>query len=345
MTNTPTPVSLRVKPGPGRLAVTGVGNALLDVIVRDHSGLHAQLGLTKGAMNLVDLERAHQIYAGMGPTVQVSGGSAANTIAGIASLGGTCGFMGKVGSDEFGDVFVHDLSSLGVETSIARAQAVDGATGRCHVFVTDDAQRTMATYLGAANQLRLDDLDLSFVERSEIIYIEGYLFDLPPAKEAIRRLIEAAHDCDALVALTLSDTFCIERHLRDFVELVAHDVDVLLANEGEIKTLFGSSTLESAFEAVEELGVLTVVTTGPNGAQVSSVHGVVSVPAAEVETVVDQNGAGDLFASGFLFALALGADPVEAAELGSLCAGEVISHIGARPEASLEELAAAAGLL
>jgi sugar/nucleoside kinase (ribokinase family) len=336
---------LRGKPAPGRLAVTGIGNALLDVIIRDHDDTHARLGLAKGAMNLIELERAHEIYRAMGPTVQVSGGSAANTIAGVAALGGTAGFIGKVGDDEFGELFAHDLRSLGVELDLAIAKGHQGATGRCHVFVTPDAQRTMATYLGAANQLQVDDIREEIIARSEIVYLEGYLFDLPPAKEAIRRVVRTAHEHDALVALSLSDTFCVERHRRDFLDLVTADVDVLLANEAEAISLFQSATLAHAFDAVDELGILGVVTTGPRGAEVSTVHGVVTVPAAEVDPVVDQNGAGDLFAAGFLFGLAIGADPVEAAQLGSLCAGEVIGHLGARPEGDLEELAVSAGLL
>jgi sugar/nucleoside kinase (ribokinase family) len=345
VTSPPTPVSLRSKPGPGRLAVTGIGNALLDLIVRDHDNIHAQLDLTKGAMNLVDLEGAARIYAAMGPTMQVSGGSVANSIAGVASLGGTSGFIGKVGDDEFGKMFAHDLKSLGVDLDLALAAGEEGATGRCHVFVTDDAQRTMATYLGAANQLQVHDVREDLIARSEIVYIEGYLFDLAPAKEAIRRVVETAHEHDALVAVSLSDTFCVERHRRDFLDLVTNDVDVLLANEYEALALFQVATLEEAFRYVDELGILAVVTTGPRGASISTMHGVVSIPAAEVEEVVDQNGAGDLFASGFLFGLALGADPVEAAQLGTLCAGEVISHLGARPEADLVEMATSAGLL
>jgi len=345
VTSTPTPVSLRAKPAPGRLAVTGIGNALLDVIVRDHDDLHARLELTKGIMTLVDLERAADIYSAMGPTIQMSGGSVANSIAGVAALGGTSGFIGKVSDDEFGDVFAHDMRSLGVELDLAIASRQQIATGRCHVFVSDDAQRTMATYLGASNQLEAEDVREDLVARSEILYIEGYLFDLPPSKEAIRRLVARAHEHETLVALSLSDTFCVERHYDDFLDLVTNDVDVLLANEGEALALFRTPTLAAAFESVEDLGILTVVTTGPRGAEVSTVHGVVHVPAAEVEDVVDQNGAGDLFASGFLYGLAVGADPVEAAALGSLCAGEVITHLGARPEADLEELAINAGLL
>jgi sugar/nucleoside kinase (ribokinase family) len=338
-------VSLRAKPAPGRLAVTGLGNALLDVIMRDRDDVYAAIGLVKGAMTLVDLERAEAIYAAMRDTVHVSGGSAANTIAGVASLGGAAGFIGKVGDDVYGETFASDLRTLGVELDLAVAAAASGRTGRCHVFVTDDAQRTMATYLGAANQLTVADVSEAIIARSEIIYLEGYLFDLPPAKEAIRSVVATAHEHDALVALSLSDTFCVERHRRDFLDLVTGDVDVLLANEAEAISLFQSSDLDGAFCAVDELGVLTVVTTGPRGASVSSVHGVVVVPAADVDPVVDQNGAGDLFASGFLYGLAIGADPVEAARLGSLCAGEVISHLGARPEEDLESLAITAGLL
>jgi sugar/nucleoside kinase (ribokinase family) len=338
-------VSLRAKPGPGRLAVTGIGNALLDLIIRDHDDIHATLELTKGAMTLVDLERAARIYGAMGPTMQMSGGSVANSIAGVASLGGTSGFIGKIGDDEFGQMFAHDLRSLGVELDLAYATGEEGATGRCHVFVTDDAQRTMATYLGAANQLQVRDVREDLIARSEIVYIEGYLFDLPPAKEAIRRVVETAHEHDAMVAISLSDTFCVERHRRDFLDLVTNDVDVLLANEHEALSLFQASSLEQAFAYVDELGILAVVTTGAKGASISTVHGVVDIAAADVDVVVDQNGAGDLFASGFLFGLALGADPVEAAELGTLCAGEVISHLGARPEADLVEMATSAGLL
>ena len=341
----PTPVSLRAKPAPGRLAVTGIGNALLDVIVRDHRSLIDELALVKGSMTLVDLGRAGEIYEAMGPTLQVSGGSAANTIAGVAALGGTSGYIGKVGDDEFGEVFAHDLRALGVELDLAIADGDGVQTGRCHVFVSNDAQRTMATYLGAANQLTERDVPLDLIARSEIVYIEGYLFDLPPAKAAIREVVRVAHEHDAMVALSLSDTFCVERHRPDFLDLVTTDVDVLLSNEHEALSLFQTPSLERVFDAVDELGVLAVVTVGPAGADVSTVHGVVRVPAAEVDDVVDQNGAGDLFASGFLFGLAIGADPLEAAQLGSLCAGEVISHLGARPEDDLEKLAIVAGLL
>ena len=345
MTNSTTPVSLRRKPGPNRLAVTGIGNAMLDIIARDVNDVHVQLGLVKSSMTLIHEHQLETFYNAMGPTIQMSGGSVANSIAGVAALGGTCGYIGKVANDEFGERFTHDLRSLGVELDLAIALDGEGATGRCHVFITDDAQRTMATYLGASNQLRVDDISESLIARSEITYVEGYLFDLPPAKEAIRRVVNFAHEHDSMVALSLSDTFCVDRHRRDFLELITHDVDVLLGNEHEVRSLFQVQHLTQAFGALDELGVLAVVTRGPHGADVSTLSGVVSVPASEVETVIDQNGAGDMFASGFLYSLALGADPVEAAELGSLCAGEIIQQLGARPETDLEELAIEAGLL
>ena len=318
---------------------------MLDIIARDSNNVHGELGLVKSTMTLITQDQLDTFYRAMGPTIEMSGGSVANSIAGVAALGGTCGYIGKIAADEFGERFTHDLRSLGVDLDLAIAQPGEGATGRCHVFITDDAQRTMATYLGASNQLRVDDISERLIARSEITYVEGYLYDLAPAKEAIQRVVDFAHEHDSMVALSLSDMFCVDRHRRDFLGLVTNDVDVLLANEAEILSLFQVTHLDRAFDALQELGVLAVVTRGPQGADVATVSGVVSVPASEVDVVVDQNGAGDMFASGFLYGLALGADPVEAAELGSLCAGEVIRHLGARPESDLEELAIAAGLL
>jgi sugar/nucleoside kinase (ribokinase family) len=345
VTDTPTPVSLRVKPGPNRLAVTGIGNAMLDIISQDSDEVYAKLGLVKAAMSLIQEDQLDTFFNAMGETIQMSGGSVANSIAGVAALGGTCGYIGKVADDEFGRIFTHDLKSMGVELDLAIAATNEGATGRCHVFITDDAQRTMATYLGASNQLHVSDINEMLIASSEITYVEGYLFDLPPAKEAIRKVVNFAHDHDSMVALSLSDMFCVDRHRRDFLDLVTNDVDVLLANETEICSLFQVTSLDAAFANLEELGILAVVTRGPLGADVLTVTGAVTVPAHEVEHVIDQNGAGDMFASGFLYGLALGADPVESAALGSLCAGEIISHLGARPESDLEELAIEAGLL
>ncbi len=318
---------------------------MLDIIARDSAEVYHDLGLVKASMTLIGEEQLDTFYQSMGPTIQMSGGSVANSIAGIAALGGTCGYIGKVADDEFGERFTHDLRTMGVELDLAIASPEEGATGRCHVFITDDAQRTMATYLGASNRLHVADINERLIARSEITYIEGYLYDLPPAKMAIQKVVDFAHQHDSMVALSLSDMFCVERHRRDFLELVTNHVDVLLANEAEILALFQVESLEHAFANLDELGVLAVVTRGPLGADVLTAHGVVSVPASEVDEVVDQNGAGDMFAAGYLYGLALGADPIEAAELGSLCAGEIIKHLGARPETDLEALAIEAGLL
>jgi len=261
----PTPVSLRVKPGPSRLAVTGIGNAMLDIISQDSNEVYATLGLVKSSMTLIGEDQLNRFYNAMGPTIQMSGGSVANSIAGVAALGGTCGYIGKVADDEFGERFTHDLRSMGVELDLAIAHDGEGVTGRCHVFITDDAQRTMATYLGASNQLRVSDIKEGLIARSEITYVEGYLFDLPPAKDAIRKVVNFAHEHDSMVALSLSDMFCVDRHRRDFLELVTHDVDVLLANQDEILSLFQVPSLERAFDSLEEIGVLAVVTRGRSG--------------------------------------------------------------------------------
>jgi sugar/nucleoside kinase (ribokinase family) len=340
-----TAVELTSRPEPLRLDVVGIGNALVDVIATAQESDVRALGLEKSAMTLVDLERAEEIYAAMGPGLEISGGSAANTIAGIASLGGLAGFAGKVADDAFGQVFRHDFTALDVELDLAVVPPTDGGTGRCHVLVTPDAQRTMATHLGVANTLVPGDLAGTLFSRTRLTYLEGYLFDLPPAKQAIRDAIEHTHAADGLVALSLSDSFCVERHRKDFLELVTHDVDVVFANEAEACALFSTTSLPAALQAFEEVGVLAAVTLGPRGAVVVTASKPVDVPACDVDQVVDANGAGDLFAAGFLFALAHGADPIEAARLGSVCAAEVIVHLGARPMADLVELATAEGLL
>ena len=318
---------------------------MLDIITRDSEGVYEKLGLVKASMTLIEEDQLETFYNAMGPTIQMSGGSVANSIAGVAALGGPCGYIGKVAADEFGERFTHDLRSMGVDLDLAIAGVDEGVTGRCHVFITDDAQRTMATYLGAGNRLHVDDIGERLIARSEITYVEGYVYDLAPAKQAIGKVVNFAHEHDSMVALSLSDMFCVDRHRRDFLELITNDVDVLLANESEILSLFQVSRLDQAFQLIDELGVLAVVTRGPLGADVSTVSGVISVPASDVDVVVDQNGAGDMFASGFLYGLALGADPVEAAQLGSLCAGEIIKHLGARPEVDLYALAIEAGFL
>jgi sugar/nucleoside kinase (ribokinase family) len=330
--------------------VVGIGSPLVDVLSTVSDTQLDELGLVKGSMALVDLSRADAIYRAMGPTTEMSGGSAANTMAGIAALGGLAGFVGMIADDEFGGVFTHDIRAAGVtfEPIVAAAVHTDAettGTGRCLVLVTEDAERTMATHLGVAGRIDEHNLPERFVSQAGLLYLEGYLWDLPPAKAALRRAIEVAHEADAAVALSLSDPFCVDRHTREFLDLVRDDVDVLFANEDEIIRLFGASSFDGAVGAVAETGILAALTCGARGCVVVGPGDAAEVPAAPVVEVVDTTGAGDLFAAGFLFGLSVGHDPERCALLGSLCAAEVISHLGARPVHDLRNLAAASGLL
>ena len=331
--------------GASPLDVVAIGSALVDVLTQATPHDLDTLGLAKGSMTLVDLVRAAAVYDAMGPAIEVSGGSAANTAVGIAALGGTVGYIGKVAADELGEVFLHDIEAAGVtlgrvaQVSPGTDPADDRATGRCLVLVTEDGERTMATHLGVASTLGPEDLDEELVARAQVVYLEGYLWDLGPAKEALRRAVEVAHRGDAVVALTLSDPFCVERHQREFLDLLHGDIDVLFANEDEVRLLFGALDFDRAVAAVEETGLLAALTRGPAGSVVVSSTGPTAVAAEPVDHVVDTTGAGDLYASGFLYGLTHGLDPTRCARLGGLCAAEVISHIGARPGSDLRELA------
>ncbi len=302
-------------------------------------------------MTLVDLTRAEAIHDLMHDTREVSGGSAANTMVGIASLGGRAGFIGKLADDRLGRLFTEDIRRAGVVFDPLHPAAPDqGApeargTGRCLVLVSGDAERTMATHLGVAVTISPADVAEDLVARAGVAYLEGYLWDLPPAKEALRRVVRAAQGADGAVALSLSDPFCVERHQHEFLELVRDDIDVLFGNEEEMVRLFGVESLDGAVEAAEETGLLVAITLGPGGVVVTTAHGPVEVPAHPVERVVDTTGAGDLFAAGFLYGLTHGADPEQCARLGALCAAEFIAHLGARPRRDLRQLAAGAGLL
>ena len=343
MTDTPTPVSLSPKPQPELLDVVGLGSPLVDVVARVDDVLLDRLGLIKGSMTLVDLNQAEAIYASMPASIEVSGGSAANPMAVIAALGGRSGFIGKVASDAMGEVFTHDITAAGVDFEAALHPGQ--GTGRCLVLVTDDAERTMATHLGVANTFAPGDVDGRLLARTQITYLEGYLFDLPPAKEAMREAIAATHAADGSVAMSLSDSFCVERHRSDFLSLLTEDLDLLFANEDEAKALFKASNLDVALDALEETGVLCVVTRGAEGCVIVTPAGRLEIPAAPVSEVVDTNGAGDLFAAGFLYGMTNGLDPEESARLAALCAAEVISHLGARPQADLRQRAIDAGLI
>ncbi len=332
------------------LDVVVVGNALVDVLAPAPDHDLDRLGLVKGSMELVDLARSTTVYAGMGAGVEVSGGSGANTAVGVAGLGGRAGYIGKVADDEFGATFLHDIRAAGVaEAHISTVPASDGAgeeqaTGRCLVLVTGDGERTMATHLGVASSLGPDDLDEDLVARAQVVYLEGYLWDQAPAKKALRRAMEVAHESDALVALSLSDPFCVTRHRREFLDLLHGEIDVLFANEEEVTLLFDATSFDGAVTAVEETGLLAALTRGPAGSVVVAASGPVAVAAEPVDRVVDTTGAGDLYAAGFLYGLTHGYDPESCGRLGGLCAGEIISHLGARPQADLRLLAKEAGL-
>jgi sugar/nucleoside kinase (ribokinase family) len=263
----------------------------------------------------------------------------------VAALGGRAGFVGKIADDSLGKVFTHDIRAAGVEYEPVMARGTGEGTGRCLVQVTPDGERTMATHLGAASTIVPSDLPLDMIDRAGILYLEGYLWDLPAAIDAMRTAIARAHDNGAAVALSLSDPFCVDRHQRDFLDLLVSDLDVLFGNHEEIVSLFGAPSFDAALSAAEETGLLVAVTRGAEGSVVVTAGGPVPVPAVPVEEVVDTTGAGDLYAAGFLYGLAAGADPAWCARLGGLCAAEVISHLGARSEHDLRQLAAEAGLL
>jgi len=329
-----------------RLDVVCIGNALVDVLAPATDELLVELELVKGTMALVDHVRSAAIYDRMGATVEASGGSAANTAAGVAALGGRAAFLGRVADDELGRAFTHDIRSVGVAFDPTPTSAVPGevVSGHCLVLVTEDAERTMATHLGVASEFGSVDLHAGHLGSTQVVYLEGYLWEQPSATSAMREAIEVAHGHDAAVALTVSDPFCVQHHQAEFLELLHGDLELLFANEEEVMMLFGTSSFDAAVEAVAETGVLAVLTRGALGSVVVTATGPVVVPAAPVERVVDTTGAGDLFAAGFLYGITNGLSPEEAARLGGVCAAEVISHVGARPLADLRALAVGAGL-
>jgi len=319
------------------LDVLGIGNALVDVLSHEAHDFIDELGLVKGAMTLVETDRATELYDAMGPGIEVSGGSAANTVAGVASFGGRAAYLGKVHDDQLGVVFAHDMRANGVVFRAAPAD--DGPpTGRCLIVVTPDAERTMNTYLGASADFGPADVDAELVESARITYLEGYLFDRPEAKAAYRTASEIAHGAGRQVALTLSDTFCVERHLDEWRSLVADEVDVLFANEAELRALYGTG-LDAAIDRARAEVAITCVTRGPLGSVIVTPEALIEVAAEPVATVVDTTGAGDLYAAGVLHGLAAGIPLAECGRLGSVAASAVIGHTGARPGQSLAQLA------
>lgn len=331
-------------PAPG-LDILALGNAIVDILSQTDDAFLRDQSLAKGTMALIDETRAEALYRLTGPATIVSGGSAANTAVGAAMLGVKAGFVGKVRDDELGRLFAHDLRAAGVGFTTPAAQE-GPASARSFILVTPDGERTMNTYLGACTQLGPTDIDESAVESASIVYIEGYLWDAPAAKEAIRRAIAAAHRGGGKVALTLSDPFCVDRYRDEFRELLRDgSLDIIFANSHELISLYQTADLDSALDGLRQEKALGVVTRSAEGALVVSREGTEAVPAFPVERVVDTTGAGDLFAAGFLAGLARDLDGRTCARLGAMAAAEVISHIGARPQRDLAAFAAEEGLL
>ena len=325
--------------------VAGVGNAIVDVLGHATDELITRLGLQRDVMQLVDDDESRRIYEQMPPSQEMSGGSVANTMVGLASLGGRGVFIGKVRDDQLGDVFRHDIRAAGV--AFDTPAATDGPpTGRCLVLVTPDAHRTMSTFLGAAGALLPEDVDEGQVASAAVTYLEGYLWDDDRAKASMARAIEIAKGADRLVAMSLSDPFCVDRHRADFVRLIDDHVDVLFANEAEIVSLFEASDFDEALQAMRSHRCeFAALTRGPKGSVVVRGDEFHVIDPAPGVSVVDTTGAGDLYAAGFLYGVTHDLDVATCGHLGSLAAAEVIGHIGARPERDLRQLAADAGLL
>jgi sugar/nucleoside kinase (ribokinase family) len=328
-----------------RFDVLGIGNAIVDVIARTEEDFLLKQGMHKGTMALIDEARAQAIYDAMGPAIETSGGSAANTIVGLASLGSRSAFIGKVKDDDLGRTFAHDIRAAGA--TYTTPPAADGpSTARCYVLVTPDGERTMNTYLGAAQDLHPADIDADLVAASAVVYLEGYLWDPKNAKDAFLKAAKIAHEAERTVALSLSDAFCVDRWRAEFLQLMrSHTVDLIFANETELRSLYQTADFDTALTALRADVTAAVVTRSEKGCVVISAEGTEAVPAFPIERVVDTTGAGDLFAAGFLSGLARGADDRTCGRLGALAAAEVIQHLGARPEASLRDLARENGLM
>ena len=323
--------------------VAAIGNAIVDVIAQAQDEFLAAEALTKGSMMLIDEARAHQLYGHMGPGLETSGGSAGNTIAGIASLGGRAAYVGKVASDTLGEVFAHDMRAIGAHFDTSRL--VGGpATARCLINVTPDGERTMCTFLGASIELTPADVDPKLIEAAAILYLEGYLFDPDEARKAFAKASAVAHAAGRQIAITLSDSFVVERHRDALLSFIDSDCDIVFGNEAELASLFQTEDFDAAAKAIADRVGIAAITRSDAGSVVLSGGQAIAVPAFPVSKVVDTTGAGDQYAAGFLLGLAQGRPLDVCARLGSLAAAEVISHYGPRPQTSLRDLAAAQGL-
>ncbi len=318
------------------LDVLGVGNAIVDVLAEADDAFLAAEGIVKGGMTLIDTARATALYGRMNPGIEASGGSAANTMAGIASLGGKCAYIGKVANDQLGEVFAHDIRAIGV--GFDTKPLSDGEpTARCLVLITPDAQRSMNTFLGASALLESSDIDAALIRSARITYLEGYLFDRPEAKAAFFAAAKIAHDAGRKVALTLSDSFCVERHHAEFTKLLDH-VDILFANETEAEALTGETGFDAAIVALAKRCPIVCVTHGANGSVIVADGKTYKIPAAPIDRPVDTTGAGDLYAAGVLYGITAGLGIAEAGRIGSIAAAEAIGHVGPRPQRALKDL-------
>ncbi|MDE2411430.1 MAG: adenosine kinase [Sphingomonadales bacterium] len=322
------------------LDVIAIGNAIVDVMAPCDDALIERLGLTRGGMTLVDTARAHELYDAMGPAREISGGSAANTLAGLAALGASCAFIGQVADDQLGEVFAHDVRAGGIAFATP-TRAGDPPTGRCLIFVTPDGQRTMNTFLGASQFLPPAALDENVIASAKVLYLEGYLWDPEEPRAAMRRAIGAARQAGRKVAFTLSDAFVIERHGADFRAMIeAGEIDILFANHVELAALTGYDDFHGGIAKLRAKVPVLVVTRGADGAVAVAGDDWAEVNAEPIERVVDTTGAGDLFAAGFLLGHVRGRGLDDCLRLGAICAAEIISHYGARPEADLKALTA-----
>jgi len=322
-----------------RFDVTAIGNAIVDVLAKAEDSLLAEHGLPKGGMSLIDTATAEKLYGVMGPGVEASGGSAANTVAGLAALGGVAAYIGKVADDQLGTVFTHDIRAVGVTYDTA---PLSGGlpTARCLIFVTPDAQRTMQTFLGATTQLGPEDLNHAYIENTKVLYLEGYLWDQPRAKTAMREAALKAREHGVKVSLTLSDAFCVDRFRSEFLELAEHHVDILFANENEILSLYQVSNFDDALQHVAGHCEIAALTRSEKGSVIVNGKSTHVIDAVKGVKVVDTTGAGDAYAAGFLYGYTQGKDLATCGRLGGMMAAEVISHMGPRVEADVKTLAA-----
>lgn len=324
--------------------VAAIGNAIVDVIAPCDDAFLTAEGLAKNSMQLIDEPRAEELYGRMAAAIETSGGSAGNTVAGVASFGGRGAFIGKVADDQLGEVYEHDMRAMGVAFD-SRPLVGGPATARSLINVTPDGHRTMCTFLGASTELGPDDVTRAFVEGSKIIYLEGYLFDPPEARRAFAKAAGLARAAGRLMAVTLSDAFVVERHREVLTAFIEAECDIVLANEAEVKAMFQTDDFEAAAARLAAMTRIAAITRSEKGSLVLSGDARVEVPAAPVEKVVDTTGAGDQYAAGFLLGVARGRSLDVCGRLGSLAAAEVIGHYGPRPQVSLEALARAEGLL